>query len=90
MYASHVLQEVDNETPRLEDFHVLWEFRDVFPDEISRIPPKRDIDFTIDLVLGAALVSKTPYRMSTLEILELKMQLEELFEKKYISLSMSP
>ena len=44
------------------------EFRDVFPDEILGIPPKREIDFTIEIVLGVAPVSKTPYRMSTLEM----------------------
>ena len=54
------------------------------------LPPKRDIDFTIDLVPGVALVSKTPYRMSTPELLEMKIQLQELLEKKYISPSVSP
>ena len=53
----------------------------MFLDEIPRLPPKRDIDFTIELVPGAAPVSKTPYKMSTPEILELKMQLQELLEK---------
>ena len=82
MYASHILEEIENETPRLEDFHVLQEFRDVFPDEFPGLPPKRDIDFKIELVAAAALVSKTPYRMSTPKMLELKMQLQELLEKK--------
>ena len=79
-----------NETPILEDFHVLQEFVNFFPDEILGLPPKREIDFTIDLVLGAAPVSKKPYRMSTLEMLELKMHLQELLEKKYIRPSVSP
>ena len=65
MYASHVLEAAENETLRLEDFHVLQEFMDDFPNEIPRLHPKRDIDFTIDLVPGAAPVSKTPFRMST-------------------------
>ena len=52
---------------------MLQEFRDVFLDEIPGVPPKGDIDFTIELVPGVALVSKTPYRVSTPEILELKM-----------------
>ena len=60
MYASHVLEVVENETHRLEDFHVLQEFRDVFPDEILVLPPNRDIDFIIELVPREALVSKTP------------------------------
>ena len=62
----------------------------MFLDEIPRLPPKRDIDFIIELVPRAALVSKTPYIMSTPEMLELKMQLQELLEKKYIRPSVSP
>ena len=63
---------------------MLQEFRDVFLDEILGLPPKRDIDFTIELVPRAAPVSKTPYRMSTPKMLEMKMQLQELLERKYI------
>jgi hypothetical protein len=47
----------------LEAYEVLKEFEDVFK-EVPGLPPKRDIDFSINLTLGAALVSKTPYRMS--------------------------
>ena len=76
MYVAHILEPTGYETPRLEDYQVLQEFKDVFPDEIPGLPPKRDIDFTIELVpgeAGEAPVSKTSYRMSTPEILELKM-----------------
>jgi len=48
------------------------------------IPPKRDIDFTINLVLGATLLSKSPYILSTPEIVELKIQIKDLMHKKYI------
>ena len=61
-----------------------------FPDEIPVLPPKRDIDFMIELVPGAAPVSKAPYKMSTPKMLELKMQLQKLLEKKYIRPSVSP
>ena len=70
---SHSEETSGDETPRLEDYQVLQEFKDVFPDEIPGLPPKRDIDFPIELVSGATPVSKTPYRMSTHEMLELKM-----------------
>ena len=50
MYAAHVFEATKNETPKLKEYHVLQEFRDVFPDEILGLPPKRDIDFKIDLV----------------------------------------
>ena len=65
-------------------------FKDVFPDEIPGLPPKRDIDFTIELVPGMTPMSKTTYRMSTPEMLETKMQLQESWDKKYISPSVSP
>ena len=47
LYAAHILETSGDETPRLEDYQVLQEFRDVFPDEILGLPPKRDIEFTI-------------------------------------------
>ena len=90
LYVAHILETSGDETLRLEDYQVLQEFKDLFLDEILGLPPKRDIDFTIELVLGAAPVSKTPYKMSTPEMLELKMQLQELLEKKYIRPSVSP
>ena len=60
MYPTHILEPTGDETHRLEDYQVLQEFRDVFPDEIPWLPPKRDIDFTIEILPGAALVSKAP------------------------------
>jgi hypothetical protein len=59
----------------LEYHAVLEDFEDVFK-EVLGLPPKRDIDFSINLIPGAALVSKTPYRMSTTEMNELQMKLE--------------
>ena len=47
LYATYFLEAIGNETPRLDYFHVLQEFRDVFPYEIPGIPPNKDIDFTI-------------------------------------------
>ena len=90
LYAADVLEAKKNETPRLEDFHVLQEFRDVFPDEIPGLPSKRDNYFTIELVARTTPVSKTPSRMSTPKLLKIKMQPQELLEKKYIRPSVSP
>eukprot|EP00253_Pinus_taeda_P029447 PITA_29447 len=74
----------------VENILVVQDFADVFPEEIPGLPPKRDLDFTIELVPGAALVSRAPYRMSVPELTELKMQLQELLDKKYIHPSVSP
>jgi hypothetical protein len=68
---------------------ILQEFEDVFQ-EISGFPLEREIDFSIDLVPRASSISKTPYKMSTPELKELQMQLEELLKKGYIRPSVSP
>ena len=47
LYATHILEPIGDETPRLEHYPVLQEFKDVFPDEIPRLPLQGDIDFTI-------------------------------------------
>ena len=78
-----------DKVPNLEDYVVLEEFEDVFR-EVLGLPPKRDIDFSINLMLGASLVSKTPYIMSTPELKELQMHLEQLLKKGYIHPSVSP
>ena len=78
-----------DKVPNMEDHAVLKYFEDVFK-EILGLPPKRDIDFSINLMLGEAPILKTPYRMSTLELKELQMQLEELLKKGYICPSVSP
>jgi hypothetical protein len=76
--------------PKLEDFAILHEFRDMFVDEIPELPPRRQIDFSIDLLTGSAPISKTPYRMSLPKLTELKMQLQEFLDKEYIRPSVSP
>jgi hypothetical protein len=78
-----------DKVPIIEDCIVLKEFEDVFR-EILGLPPKRDIDFSINLIPGATPVSKTPYMMSTPKLKELQMQLEELLKKGYIRPSVSP
>ena len=58
-----------------EDILLLQDFADVFPEEIPRLPPKRDLDFTIELVPRVVPNSKSPYRMNILELNKLKLQL---------------
>nr|CAB3503748.1 unnamed protein product [Digitaria exilis] len=49
-----------------------------------------DIEFVIELQPGTAPISKTPYRMPPNELPELKIQLQELLDKGFIRLSVSP
>ena len=63
------------------------EFVDVFPEDLPGLPPDREIEFSIDIQLGTTPISQAPYRMA---LAELKVQLQELFDKGYIRPSVSP
>jgi hypothetical protein len=89
IFAAHMEEEVKDKVASIENHLILRDSEYVFG-KILGFPPKRDIDFSIDLVPGFSLVSKTPYRMGTLELKEWKMQLKELLRKGYIHPSVSP
>jgi hypothetical protein len=90
VYAIQVTNLLEKEDkPKLEYFVVLREFRDMFVDEIPELPPRREIDFSIDLLPGSTPISKAPYQMSLPELTELKIQLQELLDKEYIIPSVS-
>jgi hypothetical protein len=86
LFAIQVLESVEDDKPNLEDHPILREYRDVFPEEVPGLPLRRDIDVSI----GTVPVSKTPYRMSTPKLVELKLQLKEIMDKGYIQPSVSP
>ncbi|XP_075515757.1 uncharacterized protein LOC142550568 [Primulina tabacum] len=69
---------------RIEDIPIVCEFPDVFPEELPRTVPDREVEFEINLVPGPAPISKAPYRMAPAELKELKEQLQELLDKKQI------
>jgi hypothetical protein len=54
---------------------VVSEFSDVFLNELSGMPPKRIIEFKIELQPGAAPIAKALYKMSHVELVDLKIQL---------------
>ncbi|MFS7955896.1 putative nucleotidyltransferase, Ribonuclease H [Helianthus anomalus] len=74
----------------IKDVPVVREFPQVFPDDLPGLPPRRDIDFRIDLIPGANPVAKAPYRLAPSEMRELSNQLQELLEKGFIRPSTSP
>jgi hypothetical protein len=90
LYAIQVLESVKGDKPSLEDHPTLREYRDVFPKEVPGLPPRRYIGFSIELAPGAVPVSRTPYRMSTPKLVELKLQLREMIDKGYIWPNVSP
>jgi hypothetical protein len=74
----------------VEKIPVVCDYPDVFPDELPGMPPDRDIEFAIELQPGTAPISKRPYRMPPAELAELKKQLQELLDKRFIRPSTSP
>ena len=69
---------------------MVCEHEDIFQDELSGLPPKRVVDFTIELHPSTSPISMTPHRMSPTELQELKVQLQELLDKGFIRPSTSP
>nr|GEY53554.1 putative reverse transcriptase domain-containing protein [Tanacetum cinerariifolium] len=69
---------------KLKDIPVVREFPDVFPEDLSGLPPSREVEFRIDLIHGAIPVAKSPYQMQ-----ELANQLKELQDKGFIRPSSS-
>ena len=51
---------------------VVCEYEDVFPDELPRLPPYRDVDFVIEIHPGTSPISMTPHKMAPVEFQELK------------------
>ncbi|WMV19509.1 hypothetical protein MTR67_012894 [Solanum verrucosum] len=68
----------------------LKDFLDVFPDDLPGIPPEREIDFGIELLLDTQPISIPPYRMAPVELKELKTQLKDLLDKGFIQPNISP
>ena len=59
---------------------MVYEFLDVFLEELPGLPPDRDVEFKIELVPGTAPISRRPYMMPPNELAELKIQLQDLLE----------
>ncbi|GJT53284.1 putative reverse transcriptase domain-containing protein [Tanacetum coccineum] len=82
--------EDKSEKKRLEDVPIIWDFPDVFPEDLLGLPPTRQVEFQIDLIPGAAPVARAPYRLAPSEMKELLEQLKELSNKGFIRPSSSP
>ena len=60
---------------------LLQEFQDVFPDELPPgLPPLRGIEHCVDLIPGAPLPNKAPYRINPEETKEIQRQVQQLID----------
>ncbi|GJY01399.1 putative reverse transcriptase domain-containing protein [Tanacetum coccineum] len=93
VFLAHVTMkkaEDNSEEKRLEDVPIIWDFPDVFPEDLPGLPLTRQVEFQIDLIPGAAPVARAPYRLAPSEMKELSEQLKELSDKGFIRPSSSP
>nr|GFA30649.1 reverse transcriptase domain-containing protein [Tanacetum cinerariifolium] len=75
------LSNVKVDAPKVSDISVVRDFVEVFPKDLSGLPPQRQVEFRIDLVPGVTPVAKSPYRLAPSEMQELSAQLQELQDK---------
>src|ERR1041384_898499 len=60
--------------PDLEDIPMVRDFPDVFPEELSGMPPDRCVEFIVDLIPGTTPIPRRPYRMAPHDLAALKIQ----------------
>ncbi|XP_040951145.1 uncharacterized protein [Gossypium hirsutum] len=79
--GKEVSKKVDSS---VKDIQTVRDFSDVFLEELSGLPPSREVKFGIELILGTALMSIAPYRMASEELTELKVQIQELLDHGFV------
>ncbi|GKB26966.1 putative reverse transcriptase domain-containing protein, partial [Tanacetum coccineum] len=84
------LMSAKTKEKKQEEIVVVRDFLEVFLDDLSGLPPVQEIKFRIELIPGAMLVAKSPYRLAPSELEELSGQLKELQDKGFIRPSSSP
>ncbi|GKF11641.1 hypothetical protein Tco_0049567, partial [Tanacetum coccineum] len=70
-----------------EEINVVRDFPKVFLDDLTGLPPIREIEFWIELIPGATPVAKSPYRLAPSELEELSGQLKELQDNDHRELN---
>jgi hypothetical protein len=87
-YIDYVLKTERGKT-QLLDLLIVKEFLDVFLKELSRLSPRKEVEVFIDLLPGTSPIAQSPYRMTLVELVELKIQLQELLDKGFTRYSNS-
>lgn len=88
-YLVFVLTEPHSTQLTISNVPVVKDYQNVFPDELARLPPEREIDFTIEVQPGVDLISIPPYQMALKELRELEVKLRDMLDKGFIRPSVS-
>ncbi|KAA3483696.1 DNA/RNA polymerases superfamily protein [Gossypium australe] len=84
------ISDLESKSFTVRDLKIVKEFPDMFLEELSGLPPNREVEFGIELLPGTTPVSIAPYRMALKELVELKAQVQELLDHGFIKPSVSP
>ena len=79
-----LITEKASKEKKLMDIPIVCEFPEVFPEDFPGVLPTRQVEFRIDLALGAAPFARASYRLAPTEMQELSNQVKELLDKGFI------
>jgi hypothetical protein len=83
------VRELKKGNIELTNIPIVKEFPDVFPEELPGLPPIREIEVSIKTLPGVNAITQSTYKMTFIELVELKIQLQELLDKGFIQPSNS-
>ncbi|GJW40589.1 reverse transcriptase domain-containing protein [Tanacetum coccineum] len=75
---ARLLMSAKTRDKKQEEIVVVRDFSEVFSDDLSGLPPLREIEFRIELIPGAVPTAKSPCRLTPSELEELSGKLKEL------------
>ncbi|GJZ82383.1 hypothetical protein Tco_0647556 [Tanacetum coccineum] len=82
--------ESESRRSKLEDIAIVQTFSEALPDDLSGLPPSREVEFCIDLIPRAMPFLKSPYLLAPTEMEELSNQLKKLIDKGFIRPNLQP
>jgi hypothetical protein len=82
-WLAHVIDRA-KQTQELDRILIVKEFQDIFPDELPGLPLGREVEVSIDVFPKTMPISQSPYRIAHSKLTELKVQIQELLDKRFI------
>lgn len=73
-YLAYIMDRPETRS-EISQVLIVRDFLDVFPKKLLGMPPKREIEFSVELEPRIAPISCTAYRMAAVELKELREQL---------------
>jgi hypothetical protein len=84
-YLAYIIDSEKKNEVEFNNIPIMREFSDVFPEELSGLPLEREVEVSIDILLGIS-----PTTWAPAELVELKVQLQKLLQRGFIHPSSLP